>query len=1491
MTHSENQDPAPLVFDEEARNQRRLDALRDYDILDTPPEEAFDRLTRLAADLFEAEVAFAAFLDTDRQWFKSSVGLDQTESSLAASFCTYTIEVDGPLIIEDTATDERPEDSSFVDAADLRFYAGVPIRTPEGTAVGTFSIMTSEPRSLSQEDVHRLEDFATMASEELERRREARVQEKTARRFETILEDPNMLVGVLAPDGTLLEANATSLQYIEESEDEVLGRPFWETPWWPEARQNDVRSWIERAAGGEYVEYEADLERSGGEFYRVEGTIRPVTGDDGSPEALVVSARDVTERTRREEELQGTKNFYEQVLEQVPIELAVFSPDAEFEYVNPQSASDPDVREWLLGHTNEEYCHERGIDPTVGRRRDTAIRTAARTETRTELEELLETDEGPRQYLRVHGPLTNLEGEVTHVAAFGLDITEQKRREEKTSSLYTATEALLKAETEEEVAHRIEEVVRETFAYPLNGVHFAREGQLVPVCVSPGIAERWPDMPARDLDGDGLGARAYRSGTTTTAADLSTFDTSIDYKDLRSGTCIPVGPHGVISLGSTEVDGIAPFDVRLLELLAADAAAVLDRIEYEHKLERQNDLFAKAQEIAQVGAWEYDVETSTLRWTDEVYRIYDLPQRSVPTVQTALEHYHPDDRSTIRNAFTRAVEEGEPYDVELRLTNEEGEQRWVRTRGEPQFEEGEVVRVRGTIQDITERKEREQRLAVTTRRLEAILEHTMRPMYLKDTDGRHLLVNRRFRDLFDLDDGEAVGQTNEDLVSPGVAQPIRDHDRRVLEQGTPLEVEEQIFVDGEERIFLSSKVPLYDIGTAADPNTPVAVFGVSTDITARKQQERALRRKERRYRAVFEDPNILVGLLDPEGHVLDANRTALEHVGRSVDEIEGQPFWTTPWFAGDEDLVAKVQHWIEQAADGAYVEFEADLSSAVGHPLVVSGGIRPVTNEAGEVTSLMVSNRDVTERTQSRRRLERYREYTNRLLNASDDLFFVCDADGRLQRWNDQVATVTGYREEELAGRSVLDFVIEADRDRTKTAFASVFETGRAQLEATLLTKDGATIPYEFTGNRVEHPDGDLRLVSIGRDVTDRQQREERLRDRRRKIESLYDATKNLLTAERPVDVSRRIHDVIPHVFDYALSNTGFVDDDALVPMHKTVDNSEGVPSPEPRSVDGNSVAARALQTGETVVVEDVQALDNDVDYSALQSAAAIPIAEYGVIVLGQIEKREFAPFNLRLLEVLATYAAMVLDRLEGEKTLRAAKEKAEEASRLKSAMLANMSHEIRTPLTSVTGFAELLTDHLEGRMQTFAEQIYNGGVRLQKTLDSVLQLSRLEAGVYELDRTPLSLGALIEETVDMLRLSAEEKALRLNVELPDGPVEGAFNEGAVNRILENLLENAIKFTPNGGTIEVRAHTDGDDAVLEVEDTGVGISEAALPDIFRAFKQESEGMAREYEGSGLGLSIVQRLADAHGGTVEVESEKGVGTRFTVRLPRSTPNDG
>lgn len=260
-------------------------------------------------------------------------------------------------------------------------------------------------------------------------------------------------------------------------------------------------------------------------------------------------------------------------------------------------------------------------------------------------------------------------------------------------------------------------------------------------------------------------------------------------------------------------------------------------------------------------------------------------------------------------------------------------------------------------------------------------------------------------------------------------------------------------------------------------------------------------------------------------------------------------------------------------------------------------------------------------------------------------------------------------------------------------------------------------------------------------------------------------------------------------------------------------------------------------------------------------------------------------PILLLSMATVAIVGGVVIEaQLAIRKEIREAKEEAEEASRLKSAMLANMSHELRTPLTSINGFAEVLKENLDGWMYRFAEKIYKSGQRLLQTFQSVLQLSQLEAGTFEPE--PVELTELVENTARRFEPEAEQKQVALRTAVPEEPVWAQANNAATERIEENLLENAIKFTPTDGSVEIRVHPGGDERILEVEDTGIGIEQEAIPHVFEPFRQESEGLGRKYEGVGGGLSITHELTQALGGSIEVESEKEEGTRFVVRLPKT-----
>ena len=263
-----------------------------------------------------------------------------------------------------------------------------------------------------------------------------------------------------------------------------------------------------------------------------------------------------------------------------------------------------------------------------------------------------------------------------------------------------------------------------------------------------------------------------------------------------------------------------------------------------------------------------------------------------------------------------------------------------------------------------------------------------------------------------------------------------------------------------------------------------------------------------------------------------------------------------------------------------------------------------------------------------------------------------------------------------------------------------------------------------------------------------------------------------------------------------------------------------------------------------------------------------------------------------------------VTERREYERELIRARDEAEKLNQLKSAFLANMSHEIRTPLTAIIGFADILTEELPSTHRRLPQIIEQSGTRLLDTLNSVLDLSMLESGEMELTEKVVDVTKHVKENVDLLQPLAVKKDLSLRVDAPDAARFAHLDPSALDRILSNLVGNAIKFTETGSvTVRVTdtvwapaqdpSRTPGDDDTengpqpgvrIDVEDTGMGISDSFLPDLFDVFKQESAGLQRSHEGSGLGLAITRHLVDQLGGTIAVDSEKGVGSTFSVTFP-------
>ncbi|HLB79634.1 MAG TPA: HAMP domain-containing sensor histidine kinase, partial [Dongiaceae bacterium] len=237
----------------------------------------------------------------------------------------------------------------------------------------------------------------------------------------------------------------------------------------------------------------------------------------------------------------------------------------------------------------------------------------------------------------------------------------------------------------------------------------------------------------------------------------------------------------------------------------------------------------------------------------------------------------------------------------------------------------------------------------------------------------------------------------------------------------------------------------------------------------------------------------------------------------------------------------------------------------------------------------------------------------------------------------------------------------------------------------------------------------------------------------------------------------------------------------------------------------------------------------------------------------------------------------------------RAAKETAEQASRAKSDFLANMSHELRTPLNAILGFSETIAGELFGpigqpRYTSYARDIHASGTHLLAIINDILDLSKIEAGKYEIRPEPVEVAALVDECLKIVAGQAAERGVALSAKVDPALPPLHLDKRAAKQILLDLLSNALKFTPADGavTVVVERLADGG-AALRVSDTGIGIAADDIPRILTPFVQVESAMTRQHAGTGLGLPIAKALAEMHGGKLSIESTPGHGTIVSVRF--------
>jgi len=347
-----------------------------------------------------------------------------------------------------------------------------------------------------------------------------------------------------------------------------------------------------------------------------------------------------------------------------------------------------------------------------------------------------------------------------------------------------------------------------------------------------------------------------------------------------------------------------------------------------------------------------------------------------------------------------------------------------------------------------------------------------------------------------------------------------------------------------------------------------------------------------------------------------------------------------------------------------------------------------------------------------------------------------------------------------------------------------------------------------------------------------------------------------------------------------------YADEDAIAPLWK------GQRFPMTSCISGWAMLNR-----QPAVIEDIYA-DPRIPHDAyrrtfVKSLVMVPVRQddpMAAIGAYWAERRQPRPDEVELLMTIANSAAVALTNVSLISSLVAAREEAVQANKAKSRFLANMSHELRTPLNAIMGFAEMMeVSRLPPNAPQYDEYlgyIRDSGAHLLDLVSDLLDMSRIEEGRFPIQVEPEPLVSMLDELVQRVAAAAAHKG----VELRRGPADAALgvlaDRRATKQILLNVLSNAVKFTPPGGTVEIGIDAQGPMARIHVRDTGIGMSEADLARVDEPFVQPARERGGTQEGMGLGLSIARSLAELQGGSLAIASREGAGTTVTLSLKQA-----
>lgn len=667
---------------------------------------------------------------------------------------------------------------------------------------------------------------------------------------------------------------------------------------------------------------------------------------------------------------------------------------------------------------------------------------------------------------------------------------------------------------------------------------------------------------------------------------------------------------------------------------------------------------------------------------------------------------------------------------------------------------------------------------------------------------------------------------------------------------------------------------------------------------------------EQHLRRVIDNMLGFVGMLSTDGTLLDVNKIAIDGAGISRDEVVGRKFWDCYWWNFSPRSQQRLQEGFKRAAAGEVVRYDVPVRMVNNTRITIDLMMVPVTDSDGVITNVIPSGVDISDRKQAEKSTRQRERHLNLALEAGRMGSWEWHISKDRMKWSERLYEICGYDKsiKDISLSTFLDLVVPEDREQVAAIFESVKTTKseREGFECRIRRHDNGQQVFVQCFGIVdrESDEASQSVTGIASDVTNRKRSELHLQFR----SELFSTMANLSSSE---EISRVASQKIADYLQLSRCLLVDLDERASTATVYYDHNANNLPS----LVGTYDMATYFTESERNVLIEGKSLIVHDTrtDASSPEAAAAFAALQIGAVVnTASVRNRrlEFMlsaskvdPYcwrddEIELLQELVGSLFLRLQKARAEenlqdsqlkfqRSLKEARIQAEAANDSKSEFVANMSHEIRTPMTAILGYADLLLDKEDDLQKLdYLQTIKRNGNFLLDIINDILDLSKIEAGRMEIDCHKFSPEEIVGDVRSLMDVRAAEKELQFTVEF-QGKLPAKIESDAkrLKQVLVNLIGNAIKFTNSGSVVLTVTFIDGDSPSLSfaVADTGIGMTNKQLDNLFQPFSQGDASVARKFGGSGLGLVISRRLARMLGGEITVETEYEAGSTFTFTI--------